>query len=149
VRLDHLLSKEHLPTKVGKEPALPECGGGVLNGGDTGEFFPGNGWGSSSTAIFGWCGTESWCGWEGMESTLLGPEGTTGGCLSVACPRPVEGFGSLPGMAWSRIPITVVVLVWGLWVVGWSFVENCTVDASIFVVKLSRANGGCLGTRSR
>lgn len=52
-------------------------------------------------------------------------------------------------MAWSRIPITVVVLVWGLWVVGWSFVENCTVDASIFVVKLSRANGGCLGTRSR
>jgi hypothetical protein len=34
-------------------------------------------------------------------------------------------------------------------VVGWSFVENCTVDASIFVVKLSRANGGCLGTRSR
>ena len=37
----------------------------------------------------------------------------------------------------------------GLWVVGWLFVENCTVDASIFVVKLSRANGGCLGTRSR
>jgi hypothetical protein len=37
----------------------------------------------------------------------------------------------------------------GLWVVGWSFVENCTVDASIFVVKLSRANGECLGTRSR
>src|SRR3954470_22038446 len=36
-------------------------------------------------------------------------------------------------------------------VVGWSLVENCTVDASIlfFVVKLSRANGGCLGTRSR
>ena len=28
-------------------------------------------------------------------------------------------------------------------------VENCTVDASIFVVKLLRAYGGCLGTRSR
>jgi hypothetical protein len=30
-------------------------------------------------------------------------------------------------------------------------VENCTVDASILfsVVKLSRADGGCLGTRSR
>jgi hypothetical protein len=28
-------------------------------------------------------------------------------------------------------------------------VENCTVDASIFVVKLLRAVGGCLGTRSR
>ena len=39
----------------------------------------------------------------------------------------------------------------GVVVVGWSLVENCTVDASILfsVVKLSRANGGCLGTRSR
>ena len=39
----------------------------------------------------------------------------------------------------------------GWWVVGWLLVENCTVDASIlfFVVKLSRADGGCLGTRSR
>jgi hypothetical protein len=27
--------------------------------------------------------------------------------------------------------------------------ENCTVDASIFVVKFVRANGGCLGMRSR
>jgi hypothetical protein len=27
--------------------------------------------------------------------------------------------------------------------------ENYTVDASIFVVKLLRADGGCLGTRSR
>ena len=43
----------------------------------------------------------------------------------------------------------VGLLVWGVWVVGWSFVENCIVDASIFVVKLSRADGGCLGTRSR
>jgi hypothetical protein len=42
-----------------------------------------------------------------------------------------------------------LVLLW--WVVGWSLVENCIVDASIlfFVVKLSRADGGCLGTRSR
>lgn len=63
----------------------------------------------------------------------------------------------MPGMAWSRIPdagvaplwVGLVLLVWGLRVVGWSFVENCTVDASIFVVKLSRANGECLGTRSR
>jgi F0F1-type ATP synthase membrane subunit c/vacuolar-type H+-ATPase subunit K len=29
------------------------------------------------------------------------------------------------------------------------YVENCTVDASIFVAKLVRAHGGCLGTRSR
>ena len=32
---------------------------------------------------------------------------------------------------------------------GCVFVENCIVDASIFVVKLLRADGGCLGTRSR
>jgi hypothetical protein len=40
------------------------------------------------------------------------------------------------------------VVVWGC---GWLFVENCTVDASIlfFVVKFLRANGGCLGIRSR
>jgi hypothetical protein len=65
---------------------------------------------------------------------------------------------------------------WGLagwWGGGWWVVENCTVDASIFftlrgpdplglglwsvcswvgllvVVKLLRAHGGCLGTRSR
>ena len=36
-----------------------------------------------------------------------------------------------------------------MWWCGWLFVENCTVDASIFVVKLLRADGGCLGTRSR
>jgi hypothetical protein len=62
----------------------------------------------------------------------------------------------LPGMTWSRIPLVEAgdgAEVWWetVWVVGWLLVENCTVDASIlfFVVKLSRANGGCLGTRSR
>ena len=55
-----------------------------------------------------------------------------------------------PGMAWFLIPPAVTSGWWEtVRVVGWSFVENCTVDASIFVVKLSRANGGCLGTRSR
>ena len=29
------------------------------------------------------------------------------------------------------------------------YFENCTVDASIFVAKLLRAHGGCLGIRSR
>ena len=39
----------------------------------------------------------------------------------------------------------------GCGVVVWVrvLVESCIVDASIFVVKLLRANGGCLGTRSR
>lgn len=55
----------------------------------------------------------------------------------------------LPGMTWSRKPDPCGFRCGMWWVVGWSLVENCTVDASIFVVKLSRANGGCLGTRSR
>jgi hypothetical protein len=29
------------------------------------------------------------------------------------------------------------------------YVENYTVDASIFVAKFLRAHGGCLGTRNR
>jgi hypothetical protein len=48
--------------------------------------------------------------------------------------------------------VGLVVVGWG-WVVvrGWgcSLLENCTVDASIFVAKLLRAHGGCLGIRSR
>ena len=50
-----------------------------------------------------------------------------GGCL------PVAGGGGAAVGAGRRCP----------------FFENCTVDASIFVVKLVRAHGGCLGTRSR
>ena len=71
---------------------------------------------------------------------LLGPEGTGHG---VGC---CLGCQALPGFAY-RLPVGGAGV--GLGVVGWSFVENYTVDASIFVVKLSRANGGCLGTRSR
>ena len=68
---------------------------------------------------------------------LLGPEGTT---------------------VWLVLLDGDLLLVWGQCpggcgparvVVGCVFVENCTVDASIFVVKLLRAHGGCLGTRSR
>jgi hypothetical protein len=99
----------------------------------------------------------------------LGPERTT---TSAVRPAPQVGLrppgsrgkrGLLfqPGMTWPLIPLNVgvevLLPVWlgfggGVGVVGWSLVENCTVDASILfsvVVKLSRANGGCLGTRSR
>jgi hypothetical protein len=57
----------------------------------------------------------------------------------------------LPRLIWSHTVIPCVGLVWWGrvgWVLGWLF-ENCTVDASIFVVKLLRAHGGCLGIRSR
>ena len=57
MRLDHLLSKEHLQAKACKEPAPSECGGGVLNGGDTGEVKFGNGRRNPSTAAVMWRGT--------------------------------------------------------------------------------------------
>ena len=93
--------------------------------------------------------------------TLLGPEGTTRPALPVVPPVPrfpgwpgVVVVSVLPGMTGGRTGWSSVVGAGGWcfwWVVGWLWVENCTVDASIlfFVVKLSRANGGCLGTRSR
>jgi uncharacterized membrane protein YadS len=67
----------------------------------------------------------------GGVSILLGPEGTS--------PR--------VGLVVLGFPVAWPALV-GVGVVG-LLVENCTVDASIFVVKFLRANGGCLGTRSR
>jgi hypothetical protein len=42
-----------------------------------------------------------------------------------------------------------VVLGWVVWWWVCPYFENCTVDASIFVAKLVRAHGGCLGIRSR
>ena len=79
-------------------------------------------------------------------STLLGPEGTIVGRFGRLL------FQRLPGMAWVAYQLSWFVGVGvACGVVGWLLVENCTVDASILfsVVKLSRANGGCLGTRSR
>ena len=87
-------------------------------------------------------------------STLLGPERTTRVVVfqSLEMPRVDCVPGGVRRQAWPGLAYRRRLagsLVWGLGVVGWLFVENCTVDASIFVVKLSRANGGCLGTRSR
>ena len=77
----------------------------------------------------------------GASSILLGPEGTSpGGVVS-------HVVQSGPGVV-IPYPLWVWVAAW-CGVVGWPLFENCTVDASIFVVKLPRADGGCLGTRSR
>jgi hypothetical protein len=43
VRLDHLLSKEHLASKDAQEPTVRGWRAGVLEGGDTGEFTAGDG----------------------------------------------------------------------------------------------------------
>ena len=85
----------------------------------------------------------------GVEAfgALLGPERTRAvrfcpdDVVVVALSFPPLWFGLYRMLCVWLVPMVVRVL-------GWLF-ENCTVDASIFVVKLLRAHGGCLGIRSR
>ena len=91
--------------------------------------------------------------WEGIGCVgiLLGPEKTSP-CVRAGVVRSgVSGFSWVVPASPGRItPLSCVGGWWLGWVGVWGvFVENCTVDASIFVVKLLRAHGGCLGTRSR
>ena len=93
-------------------------------------------------------------GWCGDRDILLGPERTTVGLGFRGCGPGFRGLVVVSGRC-HLLPNCVrdtVVFVgrgWWVWVVGGVLFENCTVDASIFVVKFVRANGGCLGTRSR
>ena len=96
-------------------------------------------WYLSTACLSGWvwkgCGDAG----GGGADTLLGPEGSGfAGDGRVWLPLVVRGSGAFH--------------LYGWWVLGWawSYVENCTVDASIFVAfKFLRAHGGCLGTRNR
>ena len=169
MRLDHLLSKEHLPPRpavVGRTRLVGDCPTLGLVGGDTGK----------SRCLVGSCVSTAhlWVGTRG---------GSAGGVVvETSCwvlkeqPGPRWGIpfggGVLAGVVCSRCSGVVVVsgrchlpsnrvvcgcafgcgcagCRWWVWVVGGVLFENCTVDASIFVVKFVRANGGCLGTRSR
>jgi hypothetical protein len=94
VRLDHLLSKEHLASTDAQEPNGPRVRAGVLEGGDTGECTAGNGSGVSTTGAGApgrgcrcGAGKHAGCGWRWMMGTLLGPEGTTRS-------RPRSGVGA-------------------------------------------------------
>jgi len=149
VRLDHLLSKEHHPPVGGMGPAPPGGGGGVLEcGGDAGgvggRLWPGS---SSTTIPVGVVGNggRGVVGAGGEASCWVLREQPVGlSCQCQACSGLADR--SVLGRLWSsRVRVGGV----GWWGVGWSLVEMCIVDASIFVVKLSRADGGCLGTRSR
>jgi hypothetical protein len=75
---------------------------------------------------------------------VAAPGGKLGVGLLFRCQAQSGEHTGRSGFCWA-------VLVFPVRVVGWSLVENCTVDASILfsVVKLLRADGGCLGTRSR
>ena len=90
-------------------------------------------------------------GWWGGTSfdTLLGPEGMNAsvvgwpsGCEVGAGCRRIERPGLRVSVVWVRGGFGGIVR---------PYFENCTVDASIFifVAKLVRAHGGCLGIRSR
>jgi hypothetical protein len=137
--------------KAVQGPVPPGGGGGVLDGGDTGESWP-------ATA-------RAACGPSGLPPLVgVGGWGRVVGCgwwwrwtpCWVLRKQPARwvvfsGLAGLAGKLRRGCPRVGVVAGWVLVVgVGWvAFVENCTVDASIFVVKLLRAYGGCLGTRSR
>jgi hypothetical protein len=64
-----------------------------------------------------------------MVGTLLGPEGTTVGCLSVAVGGRWARRAARHGLGAYRSRVRGAGVSW--WVVGWLWVENCTVDASI------------------
>ena len=88
--------------------------------------------------VWGW-GSGGGVGWVSAGGALLGPEAITA-CLWVeACCGCV---------LWS-VPVSACPWMGAGGCRGRLLVENCTVDASIFVFKLLRAHGGCLGTRSR
>ena len=125
--------------------------------GEYGSSFVGGG---ESWSVRGVCGAD----------TLLGPEGSGPTCVLRACTggRWCRAFWSAGALGAVRTRVVQLLLggVCGGSVclgLAWSCVENCTVDASIFVyqrfyeslvsayfvVKFLRAQGGCLGTRSR
>ena len=136
-------------------------GGGLLVGGTLAGRVPGLA-GGGCLVLPGWCAPRKrgvcWSGVEGLLScsggrggragALLGPEGAAvpWSCASVR----VRGVGVVSvwvecgSAGWSSPAVGVA----GCWEVCPSL-ENCIVDASIFVAKLVRAHGGCLGTRSR
>jgi hypothetical protein len=130
VRLDHLLSKEHLAR------ALRGCVSRAMSRRVPGMAAHLWGTGYSSCRVCwrglvrlplrgGWNGA---AGGPGGAGTLLGPEGTGVSSSRAGFPAWRRGAGTRP------------------------YLENCTVDASIYlsvVAKLLRAHGGCLGTRSR
>ena len=138
--------------KTGQEPTSPERGGGVLEGGDTGQPKPATVPRMSTAAVpQGAAGMESRRGMRlGMaykHSTLLGPEGTTESRHS----REVVVFSARHFLALHTVrwKIRVGVGRIGLWVGRWLRIAQW-MRASLFsVVKLSRADGGCLGTGSR
>ena len=159
MRLDHLLSKELYPLQGVRRFCGRSCHGGVLMGGTLT---------SSSSRLGAGASTASHLRVGGRNASgSVGVVWTRCWVLKVQLCCSFEDQG--PHRVALRCRVVGVVVGTGLlrtgsggflrgvgWVSGGGggrlsrpFLENCTVDASIFVVKLVRAHGGCLGTRSR
>ena len=125
MRLDHLLSKEHLPVNRGAGPWPPECGGGGSDGGDTGKFLSA----AAGLVVQLWfrpgCGSGVRCGWRERWAPCWVSERTS------------SGWAGWPGGSWflgsdhflAFIPSAVAGLVFAGGVCGWLFVEMWIVDA--------------------
>jgi hypothetical protein len=119
----------------------------VLNGGDTGESVRPATAGTVQVRQFlivseGFVWNADGFGAAGVEAsnTLLGPEATSDGCDSESTLVPRQQS------LWLRVG-TVAVWVWcWLRIAQWMRASFCLMFC---VVKLLRAYGGCLGTRSR
>jgi hypothetical protein len=150
VRLDHLLSKEHWQPAPGRHSLVgagkgvqvalsrPSVSWGLLTGGTSISWRRHSCAGSPVQASpLGVVVERGRCGVWSVPGTLLGPEGSDrDGSVFLVGPGP--GFIPHPvGCGW---PLGVGCRL---------YVENYTVDASIFVAKFLRAHGGCLGTRNR
>ena len=140
MRLDHLLSKEHLHSrKLGARARHRRVfGGGTLMGGTLT-------WGANAPSIMSTAGLPEWKR-VGDAETFQTRCWVLRGRLSVLSGQDRDDPGRAPPHRTSRIGGQAVVMG-----AVRPNVENCTVDASIFSIcdKLLRAHGGCLGIRSR
>ena len=144
MRLDHLLSKEQ-PTRLVGWVMVARVARVWWRGAQLAETLASSRW-----IPFFVCLVLPCCGvWKDRGGVWLGGQASCW-VLKQQTVWPVRVgvwcFGGCP--AWSSyrlgFRVLVAVVVWGC-----ALFENYTVDASIFVVKLLRADGGCLGTRSR
>jgi hypothetical protein len=152
VRLDHLLSKEHLAIdlwSVVQSHASDERSGDGARGWNIDQLAGHRGRTASTAA----CSRNVGRATEDCFGTLLSPEGPgiapiTRTSRRRCCASRVDGAVAVewdrstaepPGASRQATDEDLAR----------PYLENCTVDASIFVAKLIRAHGGCLGTRSR
>jgi hypothetical protein len=112
VRLDHLLSKEHLEASAFQAPDQSECLCGELMGGTFDKASEPDGSSQYVTSVVGTGGPVG-----AGACTLLGPEGPDGDLLSGGCRPNLRAFsGCRSGKRGGYRP----------------YFENYTVDASIF-----------------